>query len=44
MIAFRQGDGKMTQSKLLLVVAMTVLMFGFAGAKSSSAAQMQKDV
>jgi hypothetical protein len=34
----------MTQSKLLLVVAMTVLMFGFAGAKSSSAAQMQKDV
>ena len=34
----------MIQSKLVLAVAITVLMFGLAGAKSSSAAQMQKDV
>ena len=34
----------MTQSKLVLAVAITVLMFGFAVAKSSSGAQVQRDV
>ena len=34
----------MTQSKLVLAVAIAALMSGFAGAKPSSAAQGQKDV
>jgi hypothetical protein len=34
----------MIQSKLVLAVAITVLMFGFAVAKSSSGAQVQRDV
>jgi hypothetical protein len=34
----------MTQSKLMLGVAVAALMFGFAGAKSASAQQVQKDI
>ena len=34
----------MTQSKLVLAVAIAALMSSFAGAQSSSAAQAQKDV
>src|SRR6185369_13934455 len=37
-------ETEMTQSKLVLAVAIAALMSSFAGAQSSSAAQAQKDV